>query len=184
MRQVLLTEVPAAFSSLIITICLDLLFRLLLHQQSCREANLEVALALLALGNGGLIQERFHQVVVLLCQPLGQLVHNLLAGPQCVPVLFGLRHNRFAGVKVSVINRFQNHRPSLPSTVDHLGLDNLLRPAADGVHPLHPAHRVVCLQFLGDSLGLCHLPDDEAAPLSGLLIQVSQHCIKLPGQKQ
>ena len=114
MRQVLLTEVPAAFSSLIITLCLDLLFRLLLHQQPRREADFEVALALLALNDGGLIQERFHQVIILLCQPLGQLIHNLLTGSQCVPVLFGLRYNRFTGVKVSVINRFQNHRPVLP----------------------------------------------------------------------
>ena len=114
MRQELPTKVPAAFASLIIASCFDLFHCLLLHQQPRREADLEVALALLALGDGGLIQERFHQVVVLLCQPLGQLVHNLLAGPQCVPVLFGLRHNRFAGVKVAVINRFQNHCSALP----------------------------------------------------------------------
>ena len=112
MRQELPTKVPAAFASLIIASCFDLFHCLLLHQQPCREANLEVALAFLALGDGGLIQERFHQVVVLLCQLLGQLVHNLLAGSQCVSVLFGLWYNRFAGIKVSVINRFQNHCPA------------------------------------------------------------------------
>ena len=80
MRQVLLLKAPAAFASLIIAHRFDLLHRLLLDQQPRREADLEVALAFLALGDGGLIQERFHQVVVLLAQSLGQSVHQLRAG--------------------------------------------------------------------------------------------------------
>ena len=38
--------------------------RFLLHQQLCREANLEVALILLALGDGSLILEFFYQVII------------------------------------------------------------------------------------------------------------------------
>ena len=73
----------------------------------------------------------------------------------------------------------------LPSShIDHLSLNDFLGPAADGVHGLHPAYRIGCFQFLHDALGLGHLLDNQAAPFSGLFVQVSQDGIQLPGQKQ
>ena len=57
------------------------------------------------------------------------------------------------------------------------------------------AHPVVPISFilpsshidhlsLNDFLGLGHLLDNQAAPFSGLFVQVSQDGIQLPGQKQ
>ena len=79
-----------------------------------------MTLVLLALGDGNLILEFFHQVVIFFAPFFGQPIHNLLAG----------------------------------------------------------------FHFLGDAHGLAHLPDDEAAPLRGLLVQIGQEGVQLPGEKQ
>ena len=63
---------------ILLLVPVDQLAGFLLHQQPCREAILEVVLALLALGDRGLGLQFFHQGLVLF--PPGKLLHQLLTG--------------------------------------------------------------------------------------------------------
>ena len=92
------SRAAAPFLLVLIFYIFYLLHRFLLYQQSCRKINLEVALVLLTLGDGNLVLEFFHQVIIFFAQLFGQPIHNLLAGFQCVPIFFRFRNNCFARV--------------------------------------------------------------------------------------
>ena len=54
--------------------------------------------------------------------------------------------------------------------------NDLLRPAADIIHPSHPGHGVRCFQRLGHALPLCHL-FDEALHRSLQAVSISKRCL-------
>ena len=103
----------------------------------------------------------FGIIQFLLHQPDQQLVHvlcRLAAGQQFVPEG---QHRR---CQQSALIGTEHHDPvsfSSPehgraSTVDQLREDDLLRAAADTVHPSDPFHLIRSLQLLGDAFGLLH----------------------------
>ena len=109
-------------------------------------------------------QTLFWLYSVLLHQPEQQLVHVfcwLTTGQQLVPEgqQSCCQKPTLTGAEYQNSISFPSPEHGCTSTVDQIREDDLLRTAADGVHPSDPFHLIRSLQLLGDAFGLLHLLD-------------------------
>lgn len=69
------------------------------------------------------------------------------------------------------------------SAINQLRKDNLLRSAADAVHPSHPFHLILSLQLLSDTFSVLHLRDQPIEHLLCCVADFLEMLVQLAGQQ-